>query len=96
MGNSRLFAARFFEIYEKHVFWSSKTLILSISGPRNLLETIPRATSDRMVSVPFDFVSSNGKERAKVRKRSAILDFSRKLFLENPWGDPGVPILLID
>ena len=34
----------------------SKTLILSISGPRDLLETIPRAISDRMVSVPSDFV----------------------------------------
>ena len=36
----------------------SKTLIWSISGPWDLLETIPRAISDRMVRVPFDFVSS--------------------------------------
>ena len=36
----------------------SKTFILSISGPWDLLETIPRAISDRMVRVPSDFVSS--------------------------------------
>ena len=36
----------------------SKTLILSISGPWDLLETIPRAISDRMVQVPSDLVSS--------------------------------------
>ena len=36
----------------------SKTFILSVSGPRDLLETIPRATSDRMVRIPFNFMSS--------------------------------------
>ena len=36
----------------------SKTLILSISGPRDLLETIPRAISDRMVRVSFILVAS--------------------------------------
>ena len=35
-----------------------KTFILSISGPWDLLETIPRAISDRMVRVSFIFVSS--------------------------------------
>ena len=55
MGSSHLFAARIFEISEKKM---SKIFILSISGPRDLLETIPRAISDRMVRVPSDFVSS--------------------------------------
>ena len=48
----------FSKFMKKHVVLSSKTLILSISGPRDLLETIPRAISDRMVRVPSDFVSS--------------------------------------
>ena len=36
----------------------SKTFILSSSGPLDLLETIPRAISDRMVQVPLNLVSS--------------------------------------
>ena len=36
----------------------SKTLILSIFGPRNLLGTIPRTISDRMVRVSSIFVGS--------------------------------------
>ena len=35
-----------------------KTIILFISGPRDLLETIPRAISDRMVRVSFILVAS--------------------------------------
>ena len=35
----------------------SKTFILSTSGPRDLLQSVPRAISDRMVRVPSDFMS---------------------------------------
>ena len=47
-------------------------------GPRDLLETIPRAISDRMVPVPSDFVNKifflYGNERKKIQNRSAILN----------------------
>ena len=36
----------------------SKAFILSISGPWDLLETIPLAISDRMVQVPLNLVNS--------------------------------------
>ena len=41
-----------------HACKVSKTFILSISGPLDLLESIPRAISDRMVQVPLNLVTS--------------------------------------
>ena len=72
----------------------SKTFILSISGPWDLLETIPRAISDRMVRVPSDFVSSRAiLGQNKVPRALSTSD----VFLhvqKPPWHESGVPDFL--
>ena len=72
----------------------SKTLILSISGPWDLLETIPRAISDRMVPVPSDFVSSRAVlGQNKVPRALSTSDVFSHV-QKPPWHESGVPDFL--
>ena len=69
-----------------------KRIILSISGPWDLLQSIPRAISDRMVQVPFIFMSSRvilGRSKAPCVSARFLRVKCHHIFYHSRFGNHG-------